>query len=249
MQKILESVLYILKYIFIWFIIMRTIGLIQEVGLIYDDSITMILGYLVYVVIFMIMVKFEKKDVKKYLKFNMFNSKIIVALIVLAVGIFIINLSLSQLLFNNSLSNDVSDEMTLTSAIYVVLVEPICEEIFFRGIIFNKLRLNINLFLAVFIQALIFGLFHGAGWVNAGLIGIINAIIVLWTDSIWASILLHILNNFFAILIILLGFENVINEPHYIISLFGIAIFIIAAKVLFNITHKFLNEDNNIILK
>lgn len=249
MQKILESIIYILKYIFVGFIIMMIMAAIHEGGLIYDDSLTMILGYLVYVVIFMIMIKLEKKNVKKYLKFNTFNSKIIIGLIPLAVGIFFINLSLSPLLSNYSSSNNVSDKMTLTSAICVILVAPICEEIFFRGIIFNKLKLNINLFLAVFIQALVFGLFHGGGVVNAGLIGIIYAMIILWADSIWASILLHLLNNFFATLIILLGFENVINEPHYIISFLGIVIFIIAAKFLFKITHKFSNEDNTIILK
>lgn len=254
MKKILKCTRDILKYILVGFIVMILMCIIQDEGLILDDDLAFIFANLVSVVVFMLMIKLEKKNVKEYFKIKTLKSRSIIALIVLAVGIFLIDLSLIPLLSNYLPSNNSEDEITVTFVIYITLIAPICEEILFRGIVFNKLKSSFNLILAVFIQALFFGLAHGLSGnvvqsVDAGLTGIIYGMVFLLADSILAPILLHFLNNFFVTVTILLGFEEVTNQPHYSISLLGITIFIVAAKVLFKITHGFPHEDKYMILK
>lgn len=254
MQKFLKSIIYILKYVFVGYFIMIIMMIIQEKGLIYDDDLAFIFAFLASTVVFMIMLKLEKKNVKEYLKFSILSSKSIMALIAVSIGSFLIDLSLVPLLSNYLPSTNSVDGITLTFAIPSILVIPICEEILFRGIMFNKLISSVNLILAVLIQALIFGLAHGALHGNvlqsvlAGLSGIVFSIVYLWTGSILAPILLHFLNNFFVTSIILLGFENITDQPHYIISLLGIAIFIIASKILYDIRYRFSQEDKYMIL-
>lgn len=255
MQKFLNSIIYILKYLFVGIFIMIITIIIQEAGLIYDDDLAFIFINLASTVVFMIMMKLEKKNVKEYLKFNILNSKSVMALIALAIGGFLIDLSLIPLLSNYLPNDNPVNGLTLTLAIQATLVVPICEEILFRGIVFNKLISSVNLILAVFIQALIFGLAHGAlsgnvvQSVQAGLGSIVYSIVYLWTGTILAPILLHFLNNFFVTLAIFLGWDNITNQPHYIILLLGIALFIIAAKILFNITYRLLHEDKYMIQK
>ncbi|MDR3595620.1 CPBP family intramembrane glutamic endopeptidase [Clostridium sp.] len=255
MKKVLKCIRDILKYVLVCIIIIILMCIIQDEGLIRDDDLAFIFANLASVVVFMIMIKLEKKNVKEYLKIKTLKSRSIIALIALAVGIFLIDLSLTSLLSNYLPSNNSGDEITFTFVIYITLVAPICEEILFRGIVFTKLKSSFNLILAVFIQALFFGLAHGGlsgnvvQSVHAGLTGVIYGITFLLADSILAPILLHFLNNFFVTVIILFGFGEVTNQPHFIISLLGITIFIVAAKVLFNITHGFSHEDKCMLLK
>lgn len=242
MKKVLKCIIDILKYVLVGVIIMILMCIIQDKGLIRDDDLAFIFANLASVAVFLLMIKLEKKKVKEYLKFKTLKSRIIISLIALEIGIFLIDLSLTPLLSNNLPSNNSESEMTITFIIYITLIAPICEEILFRGIVFNKLKSSLNLILAVFIQALIFGLAHGGlsvQSVHAGLTGIIYGMTFLLADSILAPILLHFLNNFFVTATILLGFMEITNQPHYITSLLGIIIFIIVAKVLFNITHGF----------
>jgi len=79
----------------------------------------------------------------------------------------------------------------------VGFVAPVFEEIFFRNIILNELRVNIPLIPAIIIQALLFGLFHGnvIQGSYAFLIGIVFALAYIWTKSLWAPIILHMVFN------------------------------------------------------
>lgn len=100
---------------------------------------------------------------------------------------FLINLSLTPLLSNYLPIDNSVDGITLTFTftVYATLVAPICEEILFRGIVFNKLASSFNLILAVLIQTLILGLAHGGlsgnivQSVHAGLNGLVFSIIYL----------------------------------------------------------------------
>lgn len=81
MQKILNCIIYILKYVLVGIIIMITMAIIQEKGLIYDDDLAFIFVNLVSTVVFTIMMKLEKKNVKEYLRFNVLNNKSVLSLI------------------------------------------------------------------------------------------------------------------------------------------------------------------------
>lgn len=79
----------------------------------------------------------------------------------------------------------------------VGVLAPIFEEILFRGIIFNELRKNMKVYLAIIIQAIIFGVYHmnivqGA---YAIVFGLIIGALYYRTKSIIAAITLHISVN------------------------------------------------------
>lgn len=77
------------------------------------------------------------------------------------------------------------------------LIVPIFEEILFRGLVFTELKNNINIYAAVFIQALLFAIYHGnvhqASYTF--FLGLIAGITCLWTYSLWSSIIIHVIFN------------------------------------------------------
>jgi len=78
---------------------------------------------------------------------------------------------------------------------------PLCEEAFFRGMLFRLLRARGPLWAAVLVSAIAFGLAHASPAVSLALLpvftymGIVLAITYAWTGSLTNSVLLHALNN------------------------------------------------------
>ena len=80
------------------------------------------------------------------------------------------------------------------------------EEIVFRGYLIRRLRLVLNSTpAAVVLSSLIFALGHGyegwAGMIMVGFYGVIFAMIYLWRRNLVASIVMHFLLDFFAIIV------------------------------------------------
>ncbi len=75
----------------------------------------------------------------------------------------------------------------------------ICEEILFRGTIMPSLE-KYGLVPAVILSSLLFALLHGSllSLISTFCLGVIMAVIVIKTGSLWGGILYHMLNNFFA---------------------------------------------------
>ncbi len=86
---------------------------------------------------------------------------------------------------------------TLATIIGAVIVAPFCEETFFRGFFFQGVRLRINVWAAIVLSAIIFGLAHGDLGSLALLIviGLLLAALRWQTRSIWPGMALHMLNN------------------------------------------------------
>lgn len=82
--------------------------------------------------------------------------------------------------------------------VLIVLVGPVAEEVFFRGLIYNSLRRYLPVSMAAVFQALLFGLGHPFGTVYIGaasLLGLAFALVYEWRKTLWTPILLHILQN------------------------------------------------------
>jgi membrane protease YdiL (CAAX protease family) len=80
--------------------------------------------------------------------------------------------------------------------ITVIIVPPIVEELLFRGMILQSLRKYGDGF-AVVVSSILFGLYH-ANFVQivfAFIAGLIMALVVIRTGSLWVSILIHFINN------------------------------------------------------
>jgi membrane protease YdiL (CAAX protease family) len=78
---------------------------------------------------------------------------------------------------------------------------PLCEEAFFRGMLFHLLRRRLPLWAAVLLSAMAFGLAHASPTVSVALLpvfiymGIVLAVVYAWTGSLTNTVLLHGLNN------------------------------------------------------
>ena len=81
------------------------------------------------------------------------------------------------------------------------LLAPVCEEIFFRGMVYRYLRSRWPVWAAVLGSAAVFGLAHFSGLDHLPVLpvfafmGIVLALLYEWTGSLGNTILLHSLNN------------------------------------------------------
>ena len=89
--------------------------------------------------------------------------------------------------------------IAIGSLIGTILISPIAEEIIFRGIILNRLKLVISAPIAILISSLCFGILHSYGSIiSAFVFGLCMCILYIKTNNILIPILAHIMNNFFA---------------------------------------------------
>jgi len=85
---------------------------------------------------------------------------------------------------------------------YVVVLSVfagICEEVLFRGTIMPALE-QYGLVPAIIFSSLLFALLHGSllSLLSTFSLGVVMAVIVIKTGSLWGGILYHMLNNFYA---------------------------------------------------
>jgi membrane protease YdiL (CAAX protease family) len=89
----------------------------------------------------------------------------------------------------------------LLALLVTAVAAPLCEEVFFRGMLFRLLRARGPLWAAVLLSAIAFGLAHASPAVSLALLpvftfmGIVLAFTYAWTGSLTNSVLLHALNN------------------------------------------------------
>jgi membrane protease YdiL (CAAX protease family) len=74
------------------------------------------------------------------------------------------------------------------------IIAPICEEIFFRGIIFGYFS-RWNITNAVIFSTLVFVFFHPQGGLTQAVGGVVFALAYHYSHSLWAPILIHGLGN------------------------------------------------------
>ena len=78
---------------------------------------------------------------------------------------------------------------------------PLCEEAFFRGMLFRLLRRRFPLWAAVLLSATAFGLAHASPTISFALLpvfaymGVVLAVVYARTGSLTSTVLLHALNN------------------------------------------------------
>jgi len=122
---------------------------------------------------------------------------------------------ISMLFTENVIADEVDNIMSLPlplAIFFVAVVPAMCEEFVFRGVIYGGFRRCCRPIPAIFVSALLFGLMH----LNINQfcytfpIGILAALIVEATGSIWSSIILHFCVNASSVLSIFM--LNVSNE-------------------------------------
>ena len=98
---------------------------------------------------------------------------------------------------DSTLGNLVGTESLMFSIITIAIIVPITEALFFRGLIYGRLRQAMRPIVAILISSIVFGIFHGnvVQGVYAFLIGCTLALVYEKTDSLILSIFGHGLIN------------------------------------------------------
>ncbi len=110
---------------------------------------------------------------------------------------------------------DVADQLgfdqstlgAISAAFLIVMLAPLAEEVFFRGLFFGGLRARLSFPAAALISGAFFGSIHlvGGNWavaVQLAVLGVGLAYLYERTGSLWAPISLHTVNNALAFLVL-----------------------------------------------
>lgn len=96
----------------------------------------------------------------------------------------------------------------------IAIIPAVGEEIFFRGILqrlFNQMTRNVHA--AVIISALLFSALHMQfyGFLPRFVLGLILGYLYAWSGSIWVPIIVHFINNAFAVMAMFLVSHNMVE--------------------------------------
>lgn len=133
----------------------------------------------------------------------------------------------------------------ILSFISIVLVSPIAEELIFRGILLNKLKLIVPTLFAILISSLLFASLHSVGSIfSAFIFAICMAILYLKSENILVPIFAHFLNNLIGESIYHIDYANLLftnTIVMFVISVLAVVSFILILKFI-NSNMKYLNN-------
>jgi len=111
---------------------------------------------------------------------------------------------------NNVMGEITSSESFILVFFATAIIAPVIEELFFRGLIYGRLRQAMKPIVAIFISSLLFGIFHGniVQGVYAFFIGFVLALVYEKTGALWLSIVGHALINTIGVVIPYLKLES-----------------------------------------
>lgn len=152
------------------------------------------------------------RDFLEFCKFKKLKKKEILDIVEVSFGLKIIIGIISSFIFYSFFSNMGTEALdkiyqavdsSFGAVISVVIIGPIYEEIIFRGICLNFLNKRIGIVSTIVIQAILFGIVHGnmRQFIYATILGIILGIFVIYTESIYSSMIVHIIGNGLSVII------------------------------------------------
>lgn len=115
-------------------------------------------------------------------------------------------------------SVDISAGAFLLSAITSIIFAPLLEELVFRGVLFNRLKIRIGIIPAMLISSFIFGIGHDFGGItSAFLFGMCMCILYLKTDNILVPMSVHFINNVVATILELIQIDIYVEQLPWLI--------------------------------
>lgn len=107
--------------------------------------------------------------------------------------------------------------------ISTIIISPICEELLFRGVFLNRLKLIVPTSFAIAITSILFGALHSYGSIISAIVfGVCMCIIYLKTKNILTCIFAHFLNNLLAEILFYADYGNLIFTNDIFIVVFSI---------------------------
>ena len=129
--------------------------------------------------------------------------------------LFYVNKSLAMNLSQQSLISFRSDSDLLFACLTISFLVPIFEELLFRGVILSRLSQRFSRFWSLIIMSLSFGLLHGVDFIGATVFGYLCGALYLKFKNIWASILVHSLNNALGCLFFVINQNQKLSLPSF----------------------------------
>lgn len=97
----------------------------------------------------------------------------------------------------------------ILEAIGSVIVAPIIEELIFRGILFNRLKIRIGILPAIVLSSFLFAIGHEfGGMTSAFVFGMCMCVLYIKTDNILMSMSVHFLNNLICVFLDLFAMDG-----------------------------------------
>ncbi len=122
---------------------------------------------------------------------------------------------------------EIDSSAVILDAIGAIIFAPIMEELIFRGVLFNRLKIRTGIIPAMIISSFIFAVGHEFGGItSAFLFGICMCTLYLKTDNILIPMSVHFLNNVVATVLSVIGLDALIFQfpwiiPSTILSIIG----------------------------
>ncbi|WMM25117.1 type II CAAX endopeptidase family protein [Tissierella sp. MB52-C2] len=206
--------------------------------------------YIAFLVPISIYLFINRFSIKRILKPNILNLKSILIIFLIWLSVLPIMLLMVELyvhFFGSTLADIVSQDSheSLTINFFLIAITPaILEEVLMRGIILDGYR-NKSRFVASIMNGFMFGMLHlnSFQFFHTFLIGIIASYLVFATNSIFAGMFIHIINNGLPLIIDYL-YPIVPNEPYVaepqfigllIFAAIGLTLLILLFRLLFKV--------------
>lgn len=141
-------------------------------------------------------------------------------------------------------SVDLTPSAFMFSAIASIIFAPILEELIFRGVLFNRLKIRVGIVPAMILSSFLFAIGHDfGGMTSAFLFGICMCILYLKTDNIFITMSVHFLNNLLA------TFLEVVNSDAFFVHTPGLFILAIAVTIATVLLIKYIFEETSKLRK
>lgn len=122
---------------------------------------------------------------------------------------------------------NIDSSVVILDAIGAIIFAPIIEELIFRGILFNRLKIRVGIFAAMIISSFLFAIGHEFGGItSAFLFGMCMCILYLKTDNILIPMSVHFINNVVATILSVFSIDIIMAQmpwlvPFLILSIIG----------------------------
>ncbi|MBQ2665353.1 CPBP family intramembrane glutamic endopeptidase [Methanobrevibacter sp.] len=129
--------------------------------------------------------------------------------------------------------------------IATVFISPVVEELIFRGVFINRLKLVVPTVYAILISSMIFASLHSFGSIfSAFIFAVCVSILYLKTENIFVAIFAHFLNNLFAEIIVMADYNNILFTDNMIVLIMSLLAILSLILISVSIV-KELNTINN----
>ena len=199
----------------VWFVTALTIVLVLYAGSMLQLKYGLggVFGtQLIILLVPLAIVLYTKRDIRLTYGFHKTGAVSFLGAFFVILGMYPVNIVVSYVLislFPQSADNVVTTFSSImdgsaAGVFFVIAIAPaICEEMLFRGLIYNSMKARYRASAAIAIVAVLFGIYHMSlvKFIPTGLLGMALCYVAYKTGSIFPSMMMHCINNAFSVVV------------------------------------------------